>query len=648
MTMTIPIVGECYMEEKKPVIKIFVSLRIDLEYKLISDNPLYVNVRCGAVYDKRDPKKYMGIEGDNTGDNISNKRNEFCELTVQYWAWKNQKADYYGLCHYRRYMSFSEKRYPTILGEHDNGCVEVKTLSDKTITEHNLTEEYMTNEILKYDLICMEPLSLKKFGVQSNYEAMKSAPAWHKMEDVDRTIDIIKRLHPEMYKAALDYFYHSDHEWLYNCWIMNKELFNMFCQFQFDVLFELDKYIDYSNYSRQQRRTCGAIAERLFGVFVTYIESLKKYKINYQQLLIVRHTEPQRWIQPAYSKNNIPVVVLSSDYYVPYLYVYLYSLLKSSNSTSNYDIIVLEKSISQKHKEDIMNLFMESDNISIRFYKPIYEIADSNLFVADARYSEEAYYRMLTPWILEDYDKAIVMDCDIILKDDIAELYNIDVSGYLAAGVKDVIFQGFLNGMVPDTMEYALKEMKMKNPYHYINTGVLVMNLKEWRAQYKERDIIHLMQTKKFRIQEQDILNTLFENKVKFMSIEWNYYIAVSEFIKMCADAAPLDSMKAYYDAAEHPHLYHYASSPKPWDDPDMLHGDIWWNYARQTPFYEEILYRRINGMANYVINMCEVKKDYSRTKLLNVVNKIAPCGSKRRENLKRIYKRIKKFKKSM
>ncbi|MCL2520879.1 MAG: DUF4422 domain-containing protein, partial [Spirochaetaceae bacterium] len=84
-------------------IKIFVSHRIDLDSEVI-DNPLFVPVRCGAVYDKRENKP--DIIGDDTGDNISEKRLSYNELTVMYWAWKNVKADYYGLCHYRRYFSF--------------------------------------------------------------------------------------------------------------------------------------------------------------------------------------------------------------------------------------------------------------------------------------------------------------------------------------------------------------------------------------------------------------------------------------------------------------------------------------------------------------------------------------------------------------
>lgn len=65
-------------------IKIYVSERIDQKAELI-DNPLFVPIRCGAVFDKRSD---VNMLGDNTGDNISERRLSFCELTVLYWAWK--------------------------------------------------------------------------------------------------------------------------------------------------------------------------------------------------------------------------------------------------------------------------------------------------------------------------------------------------------------------------------------------------------------------------------------------------------------------------------------------------------------------------------------------------------------------------------
>lgn len=45
---------------------------------------------------------------DDEGENIANLNPRYCELTTQYWAWKNINADYYGFCHYRRYFDFSE------------------------------------------------------------------------------------------------------------------------------------------------------------------------------------------------------------------------------------------------------------------------------------------------------------------------------------------------------------------------------------------------------------------------------------------------------------------------------------------------------------------------------------------------------------
>lgn len=75
------------MWEDRPDVKIFVSRRIDIDSVLV-DNPLYVPVRCGAVFDKENPR---GLLGDNTGDNISEKRGSFCEFTVQYWAWKTNR-----------------------------------------------------------------------------------------------------------------------------------------------------------------------------------------------------------------------------------------------------------------------------------------------------------------------------------------------------------------------------------------------------------------------------------------------------------------------------------------------------------------------------------------------------------------------------
>jgi hypothetical protein len=79
---------------------------------------------------------------DDTGDNISAKNRNWCELTAIYWAWKNLKAYYYGLCHYRRYISFEE-----------NSDYNVITSFDDNYFQKQLSEENIRAMCSKYDII---------------------------------------------------------------------------------------------------------------------------------------------------------------------------------------------------------------------------------------------------------------------------------------------------------------------------------------------------------------------------------------------------------------------------------------------------------------------------------------------------------------
>ncbi|MBQ3973839.1 MAG: DUF4422 domain-containing protein, partial [Lachnospiraceae bacterium] len=60
------------------------------------EDPVYLPVQVGAA-----GKEDLGYVRDDSGDNISGKNVNYCELTGLYWAWKNLEADYIGLAHYR-------------------------------------------------------------------------------------------------------------------------------------------------------------------------------------------------------------------------------------------------------------------------------------------------------------------------------------------------------------------------------------------------------------------------------------------------------------------------------------------------------------------------------------------------------------------
>ena len=216
-----------------PDIKIFVSNRIDLDSTTIEYLP-YINVRCGAEFDTR---KNIEMIGDNTGEHISNKRMSFCELTVQYWAWKNVKADYYGLCHYRRYLSFNNELHKVSKSEHDNGCVGVDYLTDKIINEFKLTYDGVKAMIEKYDVIACAPIDYNK----SNLEAIKASPNYHNIDDMYEAINIIHEKYPYMDDIVTEYM-NSKKIRLYNCWLMRKDIFEAYSEWLFSILFELDRY----------------------------------------------------------------------------------------------------------------------------------------------------------------------------------------------------------------------------------------------------------------------------------------------------------------------------------------------------------------------------------------------------------------------
>ena len=620
---------------EKPDIKIFVSHRIDQNSETI-DNPLYIPVRCGAVYDERENVEMLG---DDTGDNISEKRMSFCELTVQYWAWKNIEADYYGLCHYRRYLSFASKEH----GVDENGQVEEKSLNDGIIAKHNLNNaELISNYTNECDIVIGETFDIRKKQTPKGF-AKNVKEHWQFWENVlieegtlDLLRDCIEKVHPEFLGSFDKYM--DGWEYLgYNCFVMKKKFFNEMCTFQFDTLSLLEKKLNTSKYSERMQRTCGFMGELLYATYVTYLKENELADIKENQLVFFQYTEKQEHLSPKFAVNNIPIVLMSSNLYVAYLCVYLQSLMEASSQSNNYDIIILEKEISEENKKLLKSLAEGRQNISIRFYNPARVIGKSKFYIAHAVYAEEAYYRMLTPWILEKYEKAIVMDCDIIVKRDLADLYNTNIDGYLVAGVKDIVFQGILNGSVPGTYEYVLDEMKMKDPYEYVNTGVLVMNLKEWRKEYTQEAVIDIASSKKFRIQEQDILNVLFEGKMKALEVGWNYYVPVSDFLKSSLEFAPAASYQIYKEAGKNPYLIHYAGVPKPWNEPEVLLANEFWSTARRTPVYELLLGRMMNakvGQLHPAVYDLQIRAGVfdNRTGIRKVADKLLPYGSHRRK----------------
>lgn len=271
-------------------IKIFVSRRIDTDSTLIH-NPLYVPVRCGAVFDAGSSSKYLG---DNSGDNISDRRNSFCEFTVQYWAWKNVKADYYGLCHYRRYLTFSKKRFRANAQEQ----VMEGMLDNHAIAKYDLLKERrMRNIIEGCDAVVNEAADVNQIPTPRGFQhSVYDHWAAHDGMFFDKRVlpllmETIHELKPQFYEYAVAYMHDKWHRG-YNCYVMKKDLFDEMCSFQFPIMFAMEKKLSENGMSKQFGRTLGYLGEMMYGIFIYYLEKQHRYKIQTAQLVYFERTVP--------------------------------------------------------------------------------------------------------------------------------------------------------------------------------------------------------------------------------------------------------------------------------------------------------------------------------------------------------------------
>lgn len=233
----------------------------------IPKNGIYIPIHVG-----RELSYDLGYIGDNTGDNISTKNPFYCELTALYWAWKNMDCEIIGLNHYRRYFT-TKSLFSQYFREDFNNFI----LNEKTI--YTILENV--------DVILPKK---RNYYIENIWSHYKNA---HNIEDLKKTREIIEELYPD-YITSFDKIMNGRKLHLYNMFIMRKEYFDSYCEWLFEILFELEKRIDISDYDNYQKRVFGFISERLFNVW------LENKNLRISEVRVI-NTEGINWMKKIYS-----------------------------------------------------------------------------------------------------------------------------------------------------------------------------------------------------------------------------------------------------------------------------------------------------------------------------------------------------------
>ena len=230
------------------------------KYQMPEDK-MYLPVQVGS-----ENAKDLGYQKDNTGENISSKNPYYCELTGLYWAWKNLESEYIGLSHYSRYFA-KNNRIPKKEEERF-----------KNILTYEIADE-LINDV---DIILP---TKRKYYIENLYNHYK-----HTMfiETLDETEKILKEKYPE-YIAEFEKLHKRTSMHAFNMMIMKKDILNEYCKWLFDILFELEKRIDPSQYDSFHARYLGRISERLLDVWI----NTKGY--NYKEVKFMNIQKVNWW-----------------------------------------------------------------------------------------------------------------------------------------------------------------------------------------------------------------------------------------------------------------------------------------------------------------------------------------------------------------
>ena len=235
------------------------------------------------------------------------------------------------------------------------------------------------------------------------------------------------------------------------------------------------------------------------------------------------HPEPATVLKPldAGYKNVVPVVFAADNNYVPMLTTTIYSMLKNASKDRSYDVIVLERNISDENKQNIRQFFERFPNAVIRFFDVSRYLAGFNLTTSNAHISIETYYRFIIQEALPFYSKLLYLDCDLVVNGDVAELFDIELGDNAIAAVPDIDFIGNLNMKNGERAGYVRKQLHMRDAYGYFQAGVLVMNLERMRKIHTVHEWLEIASKPGYIYNDQDILNVECEGLVTYLDYSW-------------------------------------------------------------------------------------------------------------------------------
>lgn len=607
----------------KKVIKILIACHKPSE---LPKNNLFLPIRVGAAKADDD----FGLQRDDGGDNISDKNSSYCELTAIYWAWKNLDADYYGLFHYRRFYSFSKEKYP--VSDDGHMMIRARILSNNVFNKYGLLDEKKMRQIIESnDVVVHESRPVKNLPTPMGIagKTVSQHYAYHdgtiiRNSDISLMMDVIKSSYPSIYPYINEYM--NGKSFLgYNMFIMKKKYFMNMCEFEFNVLKRIEDKLasNINERSVNANRIYGYLAEILTSAYIYYLRcTVPGIRVEELQMIYALKTEPVLEIEPV-SNNAIPVVLDLTVHVVPELEFYLDVILRKfidSCKKSKYDLLIAHDNVISK---DIQKYYtaMSNNNVNIRFLD--YSNALDEL--REVFGVNNIGIKLVLPWVLKEYSKAIVLNWNTLVECDIDELYRMVPSDKYVVAARNAVTTGRLMEVNDKTViprYYSIRRIMHIDVDKYFDSSVMVLNMELIRRDYSLKDILSKHSDLHLEFNDTDILNDLYKNKVKIVGQKWNYQFMNDDSVNyICTFFTPLD-------------IYNeWKSSESGFAIGKFLYQTIAWPHDNE---FAVRFYKKMSESDLWPLYIARMKTS-GRKLQTRFRDKVAPVGSKRRKIIKSV-----------
>ena len=272
--------------------------------------------------------------------------------------------------------------------------------------------------------------------------------------------------------------------------------------------------------------------------------------------------------------QEITVCYASNDNYVGFLGISVMSLCQNAEPEQKISIYVIDNKISEKGKKELISL-QQSYNFSLTFLPFDESLFDACLPPCKMNgiiWQERSIFgRYLIPQLIPA-DKVLYLDCDVLIRHSLSELWKIDLDHNYIAGVPDFHIM---------KMSYLKQCFGQDYDVHeYVNSGVLVMNSRLWREDRLLEKLMAYNQENatKLKCPDQDAINYVCRGRIKHLPERYN----VRNYVYMPDLFADSPRMEEIINEGKDPIIRHF----HPWQkNYFIIHREEWINLAKKSPW---------------------------------------------------------------